>query len=325
MAIVCSGSIAFDYLMEFPGKFRDNIMPGHLENISLSFLVDNMVKLRGGVAPNIAYSLARLGSKPIVFGTVGTDAGEYIEWLDEQGVDTRYMRVIPNLFTASFFANTDTENNQICSFYAGAMAESKNIELSEIHKSELGLVVISPNDPMAMDNHLREAKLLGVPVCYDPGQQVARSHPDELRFGVENADIFFSNEYEWELIQKHTGLHADEIVKRVPIVITTLGKNGSRIIKGDEIIQVPVVPEEQCVDPTGVGDAFRGGFLRGYELGLDLLSCGQMGSLMATYCLESKGPQGYTFTLEEYIERFDTIFANPKVGATLYANKNRRN
>ncbi|HMN14003.1 MAG TPA: carbohydrate kinase family protein [Bellilinea sp.] len=321
MAIVCAGSIAFDYLMEFPGKFRDNIMPGHLENISLSFLVDNMTKLRGGVAPNIAYTLARLGSRPIVLGTVGTDAGEYIDWLDQQGVDTRFMRVIPNLFTASFFANTDIENNQICSFYAGAMAEARHLELSEMPRSALDLIVVSPNDPKAMDNHIREAKALGIPVCYDPGQQVARSDPSELKYGIENADLFFSNEYEWELIQKHTGVQSDEIVKKVPIVVTTLGREGARITAGEEIIHIPVVMENKSVDPTGVGDAFRGGFLRGFELGLDLLSCGQMGSLAATYCLESKGPQGQDYSLEDFALRFNQTFTNPKVVPTLFSNR----
>ncbi len=308
MTIVCTGSIAFDYLMSFPGYFRDHIVPEHLDSISLSFLVDSMVRLRGGIAPNIAYTMALLGGKPIVFATAGIDFEEYRAWLEEQGVNTAYIRTVPGVFTASFFANTDLANNQIASFYNGAMAYARDLSLREIADQRPQLVVISPNDPMAMDRYVAECKEMGLAYMYDPGQQVVRSSGEELCRGVEGAQFLFVNEYEWELLQKHTCLSAGEILSKVAVVVRTLGKKGALIHADGQQIHVPVFPTEQIVDPTGVGDAFRGGFLRGYELGLSWQTCGQMGSLAAAYCLENRGTQEHRFTIEEFVARYREQF-----------------
>ena len=185
MTIVLTGSIAFDYLMTYPGYFRDHIVPERLDTISLSFLVDQLERVRGGTAPNIAYTMALLGGKPVVFGTVGEDAGEYLAWLKQVGVDTRFIRTVPGVFTASFFANTDLANNQIASFYTGAMAHARDLSLKELGDLRPDLVVISPNDPVAMDHYVTECKADGIPYLYDPGQQVARSSGAELARGVQ--------------------------------------------------------------------------------------------------------------------------------------------
>lgn len=308
MTIVCTGSIAFDYLMTFPGSFRDHIVPEHLDSISLSFLVDTMVKLRGGIAPNIAYTMALLGDHPIVFGTAGEDFGEYRQWLDENGVNTKHIRIIPGVFTASFFANTDKNHNQISSFYTGAMAYSRDLSLHEFDTERPGLVVISPNDPAAMDRYVRECIEMGIPYLYDPGQQVVRSSAEELCRGVQGAYALFVNEYEWELLQKHTCISAEEILKTVKVVVITLGKKGAVIHTGGKEIFVPIVPTDRLEDPTGVGDAFRGGFLRGFELGFNWQTCGQMGSLAAAYCLENRGTQVHHYTIDEFIKRYRKCF-----------------
>jgi adenosine kinase len=311
MTIVCSGSIAYDYLMTFPGYFRDHILPERLETISLSFLVDSMVRRRGGTAPNIAYSMALLGGKPALMGTAGVDFNEYREWLESKGVDTRNVKIMEGLFTASFFANTDRANNQICSFYPGAMASAATQSIGDLtEKPEL--VVISPNDPGAMHKFVQECKKLGVPYLYDPGQQVVRSDPKELSYGVKGAYALFVNDYEFELLQKHTCMTADQIVSEVTLTVVTRGEKGADIYTGGKNYFAPVAIPERISDPTGVGDAFRGGFLRGWKLGLDWETCGRVGALAATYCLEQDGPQSHSYTIPEFIERYHKHFGNDR-------------
>lgn len=307
MKIVVTGSVAYDYLMTFPGFFRDHILPERLETISLSFLVDSMVRQRGGTAPNIAYTLALLGEKPSILATVGEDFGDYRTWLENHGVDTSLIKEIPGLYTASFFANTDQANNQIASFYPGAMAFASRLSLRDI-TSKPDLVIISPNDPLAMDQYVQECKELGIAYVYDPSQQVVRVSGEELRRGVDGAHSLFVNEYEFGLLQKHTGFSAAEIIQRVGFVVVTLGAKGADIYADGVRYHVEAVPPKQILDPTGVGDAFRGGFLRGYSLGLDWETCGRMGSVAAAYCLEVKGPQEHSYTIEEFVARYRQNF-----------------
>lgn len=308
MAIVISGSVAFDYLMTFPGYFRENILPDKLDKISLSFLVDHMTRQRGGCAPNIAYSMALLGEKPKVLATAGVDFGEYRQWLEENGIDANYIREIPGKYTASFFVNTDLENNQIASFYTGAMADAARFTLADIDTDDVDYLVISPNDPVAMRKLTDESVAYGIPYLFDPSQQVARNPHEDLRVGVENAHAVFCNEYEFDLLVKHTGLTAKQIVDQVKLLVITKGENGATVKSEEREYQIPVVPATRIADPTGVGDAFRGGFLRGYRLGLDLKTCGQMGALSATYCLEQNGPSNHTYTKQEYIKRYREHF-----------------
>jgi adenosine kinase len=311
MSIICTGSIAYDYLMSFPGYFKDHIIPDKLDSISLSFLVDSMVKQRGGTAPNISYNLALLGEKPKLMGTVGEDFEDYRKWLESQGVDTTLVKTISGIFTASFFANTDLSNNQIASFYTGAMAFSKDLSIYSIPKSEIDLVVISPNDPTAMCKYAEECTEIGVPYLYDPGQQVVRNNPEEIRGGIMHAQSLFINEYEYDLIQKHTGMKDNEIRDAVDYVVITSGQSGSDIWVKDDHYKIPIVTPISIADPTGVGDAFRGGFLRGKRLGLDFQTSGQMGSLSATYCLENRGTQNHRFTIPEYVQRYREYFQEP--------------
>ena len=308
MKIGLTGSIAFDYLMTFPGHFGDHFLADKLESISLSFLVDKMIKRRGGIGPNIGYTMAMLGGSPILFGTVGQDFGEYRSFLEQTGVDTSAVKVIEDDFTASFFATTDYDNCQIASFYPGAMSHAGEVKLSSWRGDPLEMVVISPTDPEAMIQYVEEAQALNLPYLYDPSQQTVRLTGEELRQGVEGAYALFVNEYEFSLIEKHTGMTLDEIKDCLEILVITKGESGSTVITKKEELDIPAVPPEEILDPTGIGDAYRGGFLTGYSFQLDLKLCAEMGALAAAYCLEVDGPQSHHFTPENFIKRFREHF-----------------
>ncbi len=310
MDIVLTGSVAFDYLMKFPGLFREHILPDRLESISLSFLVESMVVQRGGIAPNIAYTLALLGGQPRVMATVGEDFESYRTWLESKGVDTSLSRVIPGVFTASFFANTDRSNAQIASFYPGAMAYADQLSFKDpaFQEKMPDLVVISPNDPIAMDKYAQECSELSIPYLYDPSQQLVRLSAEEVLRGIRGARALFVNEYEYALIEKMTGFTRAQILAPLQFMVVTCGESGADIFAGEQSYHIPVVPPERIADPTGVGDAFRGGFLTGYRLGLRWEICGQMGALAATYCLEQTGPQGHQYTPAEFVARFRKYF-----------------
>ncbi len=305
--ILLTGSVAFDYLMKFPGTFREQLLPENLSSISLSFLVDSMVRLRGGIAPNIAYSMALLGHRPRIMATVGEDFEEYRSWLESKGVNTEAMKVIEGEHTASFFATTDRESAQLASFYPGAMAHAATQAIAEVGFVP-ALVVISPNDPGAMKKFAAECRQLEVPYLYDPSQQVARLSGEDLTRDLTGAKFLFCNEYEFELIKSKTGLDRAEILSRVDYLVVTLGKKGASFQSRESEHLIPTIPEESIVDPTGVGDAFRGGFLTGYSLGWDWVLCGQVGALAAVYCLEKNGPQGHSFSREEFVQRFRKHF-----------------
>jgi len=309
MEILLTGSVAFDYLMTFPGYFKDHFLPDRLDKISLSFLADSMVRMRGGIAPNIAYTLAILGNKPHLWATVGEDFEEYRQWLESNGVDTSGARVITGEFTASFFVNTDKANAQIASFYPGAMGYASNHSLHELAGNPPDLVVISPNDPVAMIQYVEECQALEIPYIYDPSQQIVRLDEAALKAGIIGALAWFGNDYEAGLVEKMTGYKPADFPflpgkDEGAFVVVTRGHEGSTIYSRSGIYSIPVVPPRIVVDPTGGGDAFRGGFLAGYAHGLDLEICGQMGALAATYCLEKRGPQSQTYNLDEFVERF---------------------
>lgn len=307
MDILLTGSVAYDYLMTFPGLFKEQILPERLESISLSFLVDSMSRQRGGIAPNIAYSMALLGARPRIMATVGEDFEEYRAWLEAKGVDTTLMKVVPGVFTASFFATTDQINAQIASFYPGAMGYAGSQSLKEL-ASKPELVLVSPNEPGAMTKFAAEARELGIPYLYDPSQQVLRLEGKELARDMEGAQFLFCNDYEFGLISKKTGWSLDQILDHVSILVITRGKDGADLYADNNTVHIPTVPEREIVDPTGVGDSFRGGFLAGYSRGFDWKLCGEIGSLAAVYCLEQNGPQSHTYTREEFVTRFREHF-----------------
>ena len=307
MRIVFSGSIAYDYLMTFPGYFKDFIHPEKMESLSLSFLVDSLSRHYGGIAPNIAYNYALLGGRPTVLGTAGDDFDDYRRWLDSRGVDTSAIKQITGVKTASFFANTDQANLQIASFFAGAMAHADEVKVADL-PFKPDLVVISPDDPTAMRNRIRECVAAAIPYLYDPSQQLARVSEADIRDGVEGAKMIVVNDYEAHLIENRTGLTEADMVLGDKALVVTRGKDGATIYAGGHRYDIPVFPEVHIIDPTGTGDAFRGGFLRGLALGLNWELSGKMGALSATYCLEHKGTQNHSYTVREYVERFRGMF-----------------
>lgn len=307
MKILLTGSVAYDYLMTFPGLFNEQILPERLESISLSFLVNSMSRQRGGIAPNIAYTLAMLGEEPFLMATVGEDFSDYRDWLESKGIDTSNVQVIPGVFTASFFATTDQSNSQIASFYPGAMAYAAEQSLKNLDEKP-DLVVVSPNDPEAMKNFAAECRSLKIPYLYDPSQQILRLSGEEILRDMEGAHFLFVNDYESGLISKKTGLSLEEILKIVNIVVVTRGEKGTSVYAEGKELNLPVVPPSEIVDPTGVGDAFRGGFLAGYSKGWNWEICGKMGALAATFCLEKKGTQNHSFSPDEFVSRFRKHF-----------------
>jgi adenosine kinase len=307
MNILLTGSVAYDYLMTFPGLFKEQFLPERLEKISLSFLVDSMSRQRGGVAPNIAYTMALLGEHPRVMATVGEDFNEYRKLLESVGVDTALMEVVVGLFTASFFATTDRSNAQLASFYPGAMGVASRQSILQVSPRP-DLVIVSPNAPDAMTKFAGECRQDRIPYLYDPSQQILRLEGPELVRDMEGAHFLFVNDYEFELISKKAGWNLAQILQHVTVVVVTRGKDGANLYTGNEQVFIPTVPERQIVDPTGVGDAFRGGFLAGYSHGWDWKLCGQIGSLAAVYCLEQKGPQNHVYTRAEFVERFREHF-----------------
>jgi adenosine kinase len=307
MDILLTGSVAYDYLMTFPGLFKEQILPERLEKISLSFLVDSMSRQRGGVAPNIAYTMALLSERPRVMATVGEDFGEYRQFLERTGVDTSLMEVVPGLYTASFFATTDQSNAQLASFYPGAMGVASMQSILQVQPSP-DLVIVSPNAPDAMTKFASECRQMNIPYLYDPSQQILRLEGSELARDMEGAHFLFVNDYEFGLIAKKTSWDLMQMLQHVKVVVVTRGKDGADLFTSSEKVFIPTVPEERIVDPTGVGDAFRGGFLVGYSHGFDWKLCGEIGSLAAVYCLEQKGPQNHVYTRAEFVRRFREHF-----------------
>ncbi|MBV7332884.1 carbohydrate kinase family protein [Chloroflexi bacterium TSY] len=308
MSIVITGSIAYDYLMTFSGKFREQILLEQLENLSLSFLVDSMKRERGGVAANIAYTMKLLGGEPLLFATVGQDFGDYRRWLVEQTISTEHIIEIANDFTASFFVSTDQEQNQIANFYTGAMAHARNYSLSDRGLTDAALVVVSPNDPVAMLNYAQECRELNIPFAYDPSQQVAFLGGDELKQSIPGATYLFGNGYELAVIEKITGWNLSDLRAQVQNVIVTHGEKGSTIYAADEVVNVPAATISSVVDPTGAGDAFRGGFFAAKLAGLAWEQCGKVASLCGAYALENLGTTSHSFSWAEFIDRYEATF-----------------
>jgi len=309
--IAITGSVATDHLMTFPGLFNDSLMADQLHNVSLSFLVDDLQIRRGGVAANICFGMGVLGGNPLLVAAVGSDFAEYKNWLEAHGVNCEHVHVSKTAHTARFMCTTDQEQNQIASFYPGAMSESGELDLTEISKEVggLGLVLIGADDPAAMRKHTLACKALGVPFVADPSQQLPRLDGPQTVDVIDGATYLFNNEYEATLIEQRTGWSADEVLDHVGVRITTLGKNGARITSREGIdISVPVAQEKSIKDPTGVGDAFRAGFLMGLGWGLELQRCAEVGSLLATYVIETVGTQEFVLDKAEFIERLSHAY-----------------
>lgn len=310
MSIIVTGSIAYDYLMSFPGYFKDHILPENIETLSVSFLVDSMVRQRGGCATNIAYNLALLGACPVVMATVGEDFADYRAWLEQQGVDTTHIITIPNEFTASFFVSTDRANSQIASFYTGAMSKAASLSFRDLSDHCIDIAIISPNDPQAMVKYADECKELHIPYLYDPSQQIIRLSAAELEAGITGSKALVVNEYELGMIRKKTGLTESDILRLTEILVVTRGERGSIIRTRERVIPIPAAKPRHIVDPTGVGDAYRAGFVLSMLRGYPWEVAGRIGSLAAAYVLEQAGTQGHCYTLDEFIAAYRQQFGD---------------
>ncbi len=304
METLITGSIAYDYLMRFPGRFQQHFIPDELHDLSLSFLVDDMTKHWGGTAANIAFTMAKFGLQPKLMGTVGRDFGDYRSWLESNGVDCSTVIQIDEVFTASFFANTDDDNNQLAFFYGGAMNLARNYRIADALSDKPDLVIISPNDPIAMIKLCDECRERSIRFIYDPGQQVARLNGDELRRSFRGAHMIVVNKYEASVIYEKTGLNLNDLREIVDIVVITASEKGSTIYLNGETIEVAAFAPREIADPTGAGDAYRAGLILGMSKAFPLELSAQIGALSATYALEVVGTQNHSFTAAEFVERF---------------------
>ncbi|MFD3686336.1 carbohydrate kinase family protein [Nocardiopsis sp. NPDC058631] len=311
MRIAVAGSIATDHLMSFEGRFAEQIIPEQIQQLSLSFLIDELDVRRGGVAANICFGLGGFGLNPLLVGAAGADFEDYRAWLDRHGVDTSAVYISELRHTARFICTTDRDQNQIASFYAGAMAEARNIELQAISErvGGLDLVLVGADDPLAMVRHSEECRTRAIPFAADPSQQLARMEGAEVRTLIEGAAFLFGNEYEKALAEQKTGWSDAEVLGRVGTRVTTLGAKGARIDRRDEpSLHVPAAAVDHLVDPTGMGDAFRAGFLAAHSWGLSLERAAQVGNATAVHCLEADGPQEYTMTAASLLERVEKSY-----------------
>jgi adenosine kinase len=311
MKIGVAGSVGLDHLMTFSGKFTDSFVAGSLEKVSLSFLVDSLDVRRGGCAANICYGMGTLGLNPVLIAAVGKDWADYEAWLSRHGVDTSHALVSTTLYTAHFMVTTDDDLNQIASFFPGAMSEARNIELAPIMEKtgRFDMVVISPDDPEAMLHHSDVCRKEGIAFAADPSQQMARMSGEEIKLLIDGASYLFLNEYELALAMQKTGWSDREILEHVKIRVVTLGSKGAKVESAaGEFVQVGVPQEKSKTDPTGVGDSFRSGFIAGLAWGLSHERCAQLGSLIATYVIETMGTQEYRFTSAEFLARFEGAY-----------------
>jgi adenosine kinase len=319
MKIGVAGSVGLDHLMTFSGKFTDSFVAGSLEKVSLSFLVDSLDVRRGGCAANICYGMGVLGLNPVLIAAVGKDWADYEAWLSRHGVDTSHALVSTTLYTAHFMVTTDDDLNQIASFFPGAMSEARNIELGPIMEKtgRFDMVVISPDDPEAMLHHSDVCRSEGIAFAADPSQQMARMSGEEIKLLIDGASYLFLNEYELALAMQKTGWSDREILEHVKIRVVTLGSKGAKVESAaGEFVQVGTPQENSKTDPTGVGDSFRSGFIAGLAWGLSHERCAQLGSLIATYVIETMGTQEYRFTSAEFLARFDGAYG-PEAAAEI--------
>lgn len=310
MSILVSGSLAYDHIMDFQGYFKDHILPEKVHIINVSFLVNSLRKLRGGCAANIAFNLALLGEKPTILGTVGHDFEDYRRWLTEAGVDTSAIQTIPDEFTASCFITTDKSSNQITGFYPGAMNYAHNLHINDYNPAEVKIAIISPNDPEAMVSHVKECQELGVPYIYDPGQQVIFLEGEAMIEAMRGSKVVIGNDYELGIIEKKTGLKPEDLLQYTEMVIVTRGEFGSNLITKERTVEVPVAKEKAVVDPTGGGDAYRAGIIKGLLNGYSLEQMGRVAALSATYCIENYGTQSHSYSPAEFEARYNENFSD---------------
>ncbi|BBA41029.1 MULTISPECIES: carbohydrate kinase family protein [Burkholderia] len=307
MATLICGSIAYDSIMTFEGRFREHILPDQVHLINLSFLVPTMRREFGGCAGNIAYALHLLGGDARIMGTIGAlDAQPYLDRLDQLGLSRDHVRVLPETYTAQAMITTDLDNNQITAFHPGAMMQSHLNHAGDA--PGIKLAIVGPDGFDGMVQHVEELARAGVPFVFDPGQGLPLFDGATLRRSIELATFVAVNDYEAKLVSDKTGWSEDEIASRVDALVITRGEHGATIRHKQGTEQIPVVPAERISDPTGCGDAFRGGLLYGIEHGLDWATTGRLASLMGSIKIAHQGPQTYALTRAEIDARFETAF-----------------
>lgn len=308
MRVFVSGSIAYDYIMVFPGRFRDHILADKMHVLSVSFLVDSLTRLRGGTGANISFNLGLLGERPVLVGAVGEDFAEYRAWLESHGVDCGVVKVVAGDHTASCFINTDLQDNQITAFYPGAMSQAASVSIKESGATPADLVLIAPNDPAAMNRHVDECISHGIPYLYDPSMQLPRLEAADLERGCKGAKIVAGNDYEFGMMAEKLGIDEADLRVLAPVTVMTRGEDGALITAGGEEYQIPPAKPNRVVDPTGAGDAFRAGIVAGIKRGLPWPIVGRIAALTAVYAVENRGPQQHAYTLDEFRARYHENF-----------------
>lgn len=306
--ILVSGSLAFDHIMNFPGRFADHIMPDKVHMLNVSFLVDQMRKSFGGTAGNISYTLSLLGLKVIILGIAGEDFSSYKEFLEKNEIDTSYIKLVNNLYTSTAFGVTDSKDNHIWGFYTGADSLSDHLSIFDV-EGKIDFGIIAPNNPRAMIKFAREYSQAKIPYLFDAGMQLPWLSGADLQTGFSGAKIIIGNDYEVSIMEDKTGikdLHA--LVSRDKIVITTLGEQGSRVSDRSGTFQVKAGRIRSNVDPAGAGDVYRAGFMAGFLRGFPLKTCAQMGSIAAAYTVERDGTTTHSFTIADFESRYKENF-----------------
>jgi len=307
MSILISGSLAYDYIMDFPDSFKNHILPDQIHILNVCFVVEQLNKNYGGVAGNIGYTMKLLGGDPIVFSPIGKDGGDYISYLKKVGINTDHIPMSEERLTSSAHITTDKDDNQITAFYNGALSEATNLSIGSV-KKDIKFALVSPTDKSAMIKHAKECYDLKIPFCFDPGQQITAFSSQELMAVIGQAKFLIGNDYEMKLIQEKTGWDMSEMLNHAEVLITTLGDRGSVITIKDQIFEVGVCSPVSVDDPTGAGDAYRAGFFTSYIEGHDYQTCGQMGAVASAYAIENYGTQEHKFTLDEFKQRYNDTF-----------------
>jgi adenosine kinase len=309
--LILTGSISIDRIMNFAGKYKDMIQPDKLHVLSLSILIDKLTNTRGGTAANIAYNAALLKERPILLGSVGDDAKDYMTALQGLGIDTSRVHT-SNLPTPTFTVLTDADDNQVGGFYPGAMSDISQLTLKPWYKTN-SLVVISANNPAGMQQLVSECQKHGLDYVYDVGQQVTNITIEQLKHGLSGAKVLFVNDYELGTIISRTGYSEEQLNHMIPLIVTTLGSQGTKLNGNSlkKVLTIPAVPGVKVIDPTGAGDAYRAGFLYGYLRKWDLSHCAQLGSVVATYAIEKQGTQEHTFSLAEVKKKYYSAYGTP--------------
>lgn len=305
--ILVTGSLAYDHIMDFPGKFSEHILPDKIHILNVSFLVNRLKKQWGGTAGNIAYNLALLGESPVILATAGKDFSAYRKHLAEFGVNLSQVREYQSNLTSTFFVITDQSDNQIAGFYLGVMEKAQKLSIKKV-PGKVSLSIISPNDPRAMVNYSDECRQLKIPFIFDPGQQIPRLTGSDIKNSLKGAKILIGNDYEMELIRRKVGWSNLDILKKVETIITTKGALGSEILTKSSRLLIPPVKTKKIVDPTGAGDAYRAGIIKGILNNWGWRKSGQVASLAAVYAVEHYGTQEHHYSSKDFIKRYEDNF-----------------